>query len=621
MSTPTININNAPNSVPNQIQIETSNIKERIKPIISQMCLDIVIDKPPNITLYMIKWLQNYGGYSSTSLTIDEKSELTKLREELQKYRKYEEHENNFKDDNFKDPKNKNKKIVNVPQDENEEEEEEKEDDSDVDLDLDDDDYIKKHVALKPRRGICGKVHGTPHPKKPDENKKKPNANNKEDENNSNNNKFNDDKKQESSFKPKFYQKTPEIKEKIKTNLLKSFLFNTLDQKDLDTIINAMEEKKFPENTEIVKQNEITENVYFVYDGKLEAYKSFDKNPSHLVKEIQKGDLFNEISVLYNHKNPATIKTINECTLFTIDRNTYVNILKEVSKNKSIYNENILNKIEIFQTLEPNELNLLANNIKVSNYHKGDYIFHAGEYGDVFYYIEKGKLNTYKKTEAGKLEQKEKELNEKEYFGEKALINGSVRENSIIVASDTATLIGIDKETVNNLVGPMDEILKRNPDVYNKYIPNNNEIEEIIKRQREEEEMRRKEEEERKKKEKEEAERLKKEKEEEEKRLEEERIEEEERKKKEEEEEKIRQEEEEKRRLEEEEERKKEEEEKKRLEEEEEKKKKEEEGIETKKDDENSNENVSEAGNKDDNKENEEIVPDEKKSENEEKKK
>ena len=90
-----------------------------------------------------------------------------------------------------------------------------------------------------------------------------------------------------------------------------------------------MEEKKFPENTEIVKQNEITENVYFVYDGKLEAYKSFDKNPSHLVKEIQKGDLFNEISVLYNHKNPATIKTINECTLFTIDRNTYVNILKQ----------------------------------------------------------------------------------------------------------------------------------------------------------------------------------------------------------------------------------------------------------------------------------------------------
>ena len=66
MSTPTININNS--NVPNQIQLETSNIKERIKPIISQMCLDIVIDKPPNITLYMIKWLQNYGGYSSTSL-------------------------------------------------------------------------------------------------------------------------------------------------------------------------------------------------------------------------------------------------------------------------------------------------------------------------------------------------------------------------------------------------------------------------------------------------------------------------------------------------------------------------------------------------------------------------
>jgi cAMP-dependent protein kinase regulator len=491
MSTPPLNNINSPSSNPLPNPQETSNIRERIKPIISSMCLDIVIDKPANLTLYMIKWLQNYGGYSSTSLTIDEKSELSKLREELQKYRKYEEHENNFKDEIFKDPKNKNKKnFVPVAQEENEEEEEEKED-SDVDIDLDDEDYIKKHVALKPRRGVCGKVHGTPHPKKPDENKgKKPNVNN-NDDNNNNNNKFNDDKKQESAFKPKIYQKSPEIKEKIKTNLFKSFLFNTLEQKDLDVIINAMEEKKFPENTEIVKQNEITENVYFVYDGKLEAYKTFDKN-THLVKEIQKGDIFNEISVLYNHKNPATIKTINECTLYTIDRNTYVNILKEVSKNKNIYNENILNKIEIFSTLEPNELNLLANNLKVSNYYKGDYIYHTGEYGDVFYYVEKGKLNTYKKTEAGKLEQKEKELNEKDYFGEKALINGCVRENSIIVASDTATLIGIDKETVNNLIGPLDEILKRNPDVYNKYVPNNSEIEEIIKRQREEEEMKKK---------------------------------------------------------------------------------------------------------------------------------
>jgi CRP-like cAMP-binding protein len=415
----------------------------------------------------MIKWLQNYGGYSSTSLTIDEKSELSNLRQSLQKYRKYEEHEKNFKDIQI-DPKNKNKKFVPIQLEENEEEEEIEKEDSDINEDFDDEDYIKKHVANKPRKGICGKVHGTPHPKKPDEKIGKKNNNNEKNEENKNYIEENN-KKTESQFKPKIYQKSPEIKEKIKTSLLKSILFNNLDQKDLELIINSMEEKKFAENTEIVKQNEITENVYLVFDGKLEAFKSFENKQPHLAKELQKGDLFNEISVLYNHKNPATIKTTTETILYTIDRENYVAILKEANKNKNNYNENILNKIEIFSTLEPNELNLLANNFKISNYYKGDYIYHSGEYGDVFYYIEKGKLTTYKKTEPGKIEIKEKELNEKEFFGEKSLLNGSVRENSIIVTSDCATLIGIDKETVNNLIGPLDEILKRNMEIYNKY--------------------------------------------------------------------------------------------------------------------------------------------------------
>ena len=71
----------------------------------------------------------------------------------------------------------------------------------------------------------------------------------------------------------------------------------------------------------------------------------------------------------------------------------------------------------------------------------------------------------------------------------KLLLMVMLGENSIIIASDTATLFGIDKETVNNLVGPLDEILKRYPDIYNKYITNNNEIEEIMRRQKEEEEL------------------------------------------------------------------------------------------------------------------------------------
>ena len=39
----------------------------------------------------MIEWLQNFGGYTSTGLTIDEKKELESLRLQVKKYRSMEE--------------------------------------------------------------------------------------------------------------------------------------------------------------------------------------------------------------------------------------------------------------------------------------------------------------------------------------------------------------------------------------------------------------------------------------------------------------------------------------------------------------------------------------------------
>ena len=48
----------------------------------------------------MIDWLQKFGGYTSTGLTIDEKKELESLRLQVKKYREMEEGKETPKDDN-----------------------------------------------------------------------------------------------------------------------------------------------------------------------------------------------------------------------------------------------------------------------------------------------------------------------------------------------------------------------------------------------------------------------------------------------------------------------------------------------------------------------------------------
>ncbi len=50
----------------------------------------------------MINWLQNFGGYNSTGLTIEEKKELESLRLQVKKYRALEEGKD-AKEDNQSD--------------------------------------------------------------------------------------------------------------------------------------------------------------------------------------------------------------------------------------------------------------------------------------------------------------------------------------------------------------------------------------------------------------------------------------------------------------------------------------------------------------------------------------
>ena len=48
--------------------------------------------------MFMIEYLQNYGKYTTTGLTVEEKKELEQLRVEVKRYRDKEAQENPTKD-------------------------------------------------------------------------------------------------------------------------------------------------------------------------------------------------------------------------------------------------------------------------------------------------------------------------------------------------------------------------------------------------------------------------------------------------------------------------------------------------------------------------------------------
>ena len=376
----------------------------------------------------MIDWLQKFGGYTSTGLTIDEKKELESLRLQVKKYRSMEEAK---KEETKEETKDDDKSQSQSDSDE---------DDIDPELDnivnkINSNPQMKK-MSLLPRSGVSAEVYGKFHKKE--------------------------------NFVARVIQKTPEQIQRIKSSVIHSFLFGNLEPKDLEVVINAMEEKRYKKGENIITQGDNGDCLYFVEEGNLNCFKKFQGHDEpKLVKKYQPGDAFGELALLYNAPRAATITAeSNEVITWVLDRETFNHIVKEAAQKKREKYENFLKNVEILSTIEPYELMQISDALKTATFKKGDYIIKEGEMGDVFYILEEGACEATKTLEPGKPDTVIKEYTIGDYFGERALIKGEPRACNIIASSDTVKVISLDRISFKRLLGPIEEILKRNIDKY-----------------------------------------------------------------------------------------------------------------------------------------------------------
>lgn len=75
------------------------------------------------------------------------------------------------------------------------------------------------------------------------------------------------------NFQPRVIPKTEEQKQRIKEKLKTSFIFSSLDNKELEIVVNAMEEKKFAKDDPVIKQGDEGEELYVVDSGTLSCHR------------------------------------------------------------------------------------------------------------------------------------------------------------------------------------------------------------------------------------------------------------------------------------------------------------------------------------------------------------
>jgi cAMP-dependent protein kinase regulator len=274
---------------------------------------------------------------------------------------------------------------------------------------------------------------------------------------------------QAEDFKPPVIEKTSQQVDQIRAILKMSFMFNSLDEHDLEVIIKAMQQRKFAPIDQVIRQGDDGAELFIVGSGKLKCEKLFpnQETPTFL-KNYTVGEVFGELALMYNAPRAASIYAVEPSVVYSLDRGTFNHIVKSAAIKKRKMYEEFLKKIEILSELEDYERAKICDCLVQESFTKGSYIIHEGEEGNRFYFIQKGTADAHK-NENG-VEKKVFEYKENDYFGELSLLNNDKRQVSIKVTSDKMTVAWMDKNTFKRILGPIENILQRNSERYQKYV-------------------------------------------------------------------------------------------------------------------------------------------------------
>ena len=87
----------------------------------------------------------------------------------------------------------------------------------------------------------------------------------------------------------------------------------------------------------------------------------------------------------------------------------------------------------------------------------------------MFYILDEGEAHAEKVFEEGKPAENVKDYKSCDYFGELALLKGEPRAATIMADTD-CKLLSLDRMAFKRLLGPLENILKRNSENYVKYM-------------------------------------------------------------------------------------------------------------------------------------------------------
>ncbi|CAL8070614.1 unnamed protein product [Calicophoron daubneyi] len=272
-----------------------------------------------------------------------------------------------------------------------------------------------------------------------------------------------EDAEQIVSHELKRHPKPEDVRKLIKQAIMENDFMNHLAQDQLNNLIDCMYPVSHKAGDTVIKEGDLGDVVYVLFDGRLEISKDGQK-----IREIGKCTVFGELAVLYNCERTATVKALTLCRLWAIDRKSFQAILRKKNIQRHKSRVAFLKSVPTFQTLPENLLSQMADQLTEVKYLPNEYVIRQGARGDNFYIVCEGQVNvTINETdELGVVDDMKpahfvRSMGRGDWFGEKALKGDQRRTANIIAAEPSGVVcLALDYDSYSQLIGDL-EVLDR----------------------------------------------------------------------------------------------------------------------------------------------------------------
>lgn len=261
------------------------------------------------------------------------------------------------------------------------------------------------------------------------------------------------------AFKPPVYHKAESKRKQILSTLGDSLLFSNLVASDLAVIADAMKVTPIPAKSTVIAQGDNGDEMYLVDEGTLDCFRTHPDGKTEKLVTLGHGDVFGELALMYNAPRAASVVSVTQCVLLSLDRLTFNHIVRDAVSQRHENYVKLLGQVKVLAGLSEAERGRLADSVQLRRYPAGKVVITQGDVGNSLYFVVEGECTATRIDPSGRTDTF-RHL-QGDYFGELALLYDDPRKAT--VKTDTDSLLAyLDRQTFNRLLGPLQQLMKDN---------------------------------------------------------------------------------------------------------------------------------------------------------------